>query len=176
MPASGGAGFPTALGVKVGALGAAALGGLAAMSAAFAKQGDVLEKAGRRTGVSVEALSELKVAAEVLYYEVEHRLREDGGVFPHVDEVGHVGGRHVGRALEGDDRVAQDARHPVDPVGAKLRAVVGVIPVEPCTLHAGLPANVSNLSFSAAQAPVSSKALMVLAHDSHSPHILSPPR
>ena len=53
------------LGVRVGALGAAALGGLAAMSAAFAKQGDVLEKAGRRTGVSVEALSELKVAAEL---------------------------------------------------------------------------------------------------------------
>jgi len=53
------------LGTKVAALGAAALGGLAAMSAAFAKQGDVLEKASRRTGVAVESLSELKVAAEL---------------------------------------------------------------------------------------------------------------
>jgi len=53
------------LGVRVGALGGLALGGLAAMGTAFSRQGDLLDKASIRTGVSVEALSELKVAAEL---------------------------------------------------------------------------------------------------------------
>lgn len=53
-----------ALGVRLVAAGGAALAPLAAAVRIFAKAGDELEKMSRRTGVSVEALSELGFAAE----------------------------------------------------------------------------------------------------------------
>lgn len=52
------------VGLRLVATGAAALGPLAATVRIFAKAGDELEKMSRRTGLSVEALSELGFAAE----------------------------------------------------------------------------------------------------------------
>ncbi|MEQ9616669.1 MAG: phage tail tape measure protein [Phycisphaerales bacterium] len=52
------------VGLRLVAAGAAALGPLAATVRIFAKAGDELEKMSRRTGLSVEALSELGFAAE----------------------------------------------------------------------------------------------------------------
>jgi len=52
------------VGLRLVAAGAAALGPLAATVRVFTKAGDELEKMSRRTGLSVEALSELGFAAE----------------------------------------------------------------------------------------------------------------
>lgn len=54
----------TSIGTKVGAIGAGILAPLAAASARFASMGDEINKASQRTGVGVEALTELKYAAE----------------------------------------------------------------------------------------------------------------
>jgi len=52
------------IGTRLAAIGTAGLAPLAASVRSFARTGDVLEKMSRRTGVSVEALSELGFAAE----------------------------------------------------------------------------------------------------------------
>lgn len=53
-----------AVGTRLAAIGAAGLAPLAASVRSFAKAGDTLDKMSKRTGVSVEALSELGFAAE----------------------------------------------------------------------------------------------------------------
>ena len=53
-----------AVGTRLTAIGAAGLAPLAASVRSFAKAGDTLDKMSKRTGVSVEALSELGFAAE----------------------------------------------------------------------------------------------------------------
>ncbi|QKK08479.1 MAG: phage tail tape measure protein [Planctomycetota bacterium] len=52
------------LGTRIAAIGTAGLAPLAASVRSFASAGDVLDKMSRRTGISVEALSELGFAAE----------------------------------------------------------------------------------------------------------------
>ena len=51
------------MGLKMMAFGGAVAAGLALATKSFAAQGDVLDKMSKRTGVSVEALSELTYAA-----------------------------------------------------------------------------------------------------------------
>ncbi|MBM4369837.1 MAG: hypothetical protein FJ102_26745, partial [Deltaproteobacteria bacterium] len=54
-----------AVGVRMAGIGAAAVGSLLGAARHFATVGDDLEEMSQRTGVSVEALSELGYAAEI---------------------------------------------------------------------------------------------------------------
>jgi len=53
-----------AIGARLVAVGGAAVAGLGAMAQGFARAGDQLDKMAKRTGISVESLSELRFAAE----------------------------------------------------------------------------------------------------------------
>ncbi len=53
------------VGLRVGAIGAAITAPLTAATLSFAKEGDLFDKASKRTGVAVEALGELRFAAEL---------------------------------------------------------------------------------------------------------------
>jgi len=53
-----------AIGARLVAVGGAAVAGLGAMPQGFARTGDQLDKMAKRTGISVESLSELRFAAE----------------------------------------------------------------------------------------------------------------